>query len=125
MPVHKVTFLPMNVTVEVDDEKYPLADHGKPGSVLDIADWRSPSTVITSALARYGRAFGAALAADFARSGRYDPRQHDGLTDSWPFEHWGKAQRGCAPPIVARCAGENLRVGDRGDQDPAGERHLQ
>jgi 2Fe-2S ferredoxin len=32
-----VTFLPLNKTVEVDDEKYPLADHGKPGSLLDIA----------------------------------------------------------------------------------------
>src|SRR5207247_9983516 len=37
MALHKVTFLPINVTVEVDDEKYPLADHGKPGSLLDIA----------------------------------------------------------------------------------------
>ena len=37
MAVHKVTFLPLNRTVEVDDEKYPLADHGKPGSLLDIA----------------------------------------------------------------------------------------
>ena len=37
MAVHKVTFLTANVTVEVDDEKYPLADHGKPGSLLDIA----------------------------------------------------------------------------------------
>ena len=37
MAKHKVTFLPQDVTVEVDDEKYPLADHGKPGSVLDIA----------------------------------------------------------------------------------------
>jgi 2Fe-2S ferredoxin len=37
MATHKVTFLPKNVTVEVDDEKYPLADHGKPGSLLDIA----------------------------------------------------------------------------------------
>ena len=37
MAKHKVTFLPQNVTVEVDDEKYPLADHGKPGSLLDIA----------------------------------------------------------------------------------------
>ena len=27
----------MNVTVDVDDEKYPLADHGRPGSLLDIA----------------------------------------------------------------------------------------
>ena len=37
MATHKVTFLPKNITVEVDDEKYPLADHGKPGSLLDIA----------------------------------------------------------------------------------------
>jgi 2Fe-2S ferredoxin len=37
MAVHKVTFLPARVTVEVDDARYPLADHGKPGSLLDIA----------------------------------------------------------------------------------------
>jgi 2Fe-2S ferredoxin len=37
MAVHKVTFLPRKITVEVDDAKYPLADHGKPGSLLDIA----------------------------------------------------------------------------------------
>ena len=36
MATHKVTFLPLNKTVEVDDAKYPLADHGKPGSLLDI-----------------------------------------------------------------------------------------
>jgi 2Fe-2S ferredoxin len=37
MATHRVTFLPVNKTVEVDDAKYPLADHGKPGSLLDIA----------------------------------------------------------------------------------------
>jgi 2Fe-2S ferredoxin len=37
MAVHRVTFLPLNKTVEVDDSQYPLADHGKPGSILDIA----------------------------------------------------------------------------------------
>jgi 2Fe-2S ferredoxin len=37
MALHRVTFLPLNQTVEVDDSKYPLADHGKPGSLLDIA----------------------------------------------------------------------------------------
>jgi len=37
MATHKVTFLPLHVTVEVDEEKYPLADHGRPGSILDIA----------------------------------------------------------------------------------------
>jgi 2Fe-2S ferredoxin len=34
---YKVTFLPQNVTVEVDDAEFPLGDHGKPGSLLDIA----------------------------------------------------------------------------------------
>jgi 2Fe-2S ferredoxin len=37
MALHRVTFLPLNQTVEVDDSAYPLADHGKPGSLLDIA----------------------------------------------------------------------------------------
>ena len=37
MAIHRVTFLPTGKTIEVDDERYPLADHGKPGSLLDIA----------------------------------------------------------------------------------------
>ncbi len=37
MAIYRVTFLPLNVTVTVDDEKYPLADHGRPGSLLDVA----------------------------------------------------------------------------------------
>lgn len=34
---HKVTFLPMNITVEVEEEHYPFQHDGKPGSLLDIA----------------------------------------------------------------------------------------
>ncbi len=34
---HKVTFLPMNVTVEVDEEQYPYQHDGRAGSLLDIA----------------------------------------------------------------------------------------
>ena len=43
MAVHKVTFLPLNVTVEVDDEKYPLADHGKP-KPCSTSRWRPHSS---------------------------------------------------------------------------------
>jgi len=32
-----ITFLPMNVTVEVDPEKIPYGVNGLPGSILDIA----------------------------------------------------------------------------------------
>ncbi|MEW6324351.1 MAG: 2Fe-2S iron-sulfur cluster-binding protein [Nitrospirota bacterium] len=34
---HKVTFLPLNVTIEVDEADYPYGDHGLGGSLLDIA----------------------------------------------------------------------------------------
>jgi 2Fe-2S ferredoxin len=34
---HKVTFLPLNRTVEVDEADYPYGDHGMAGSILDIA----------------------------------------------------------------------------------------
>jgi 2Fe-2S ferredoxin len=34
---HKVTFLPADVTVEVEPELYPYGRHGRPGSILDIA----------------------------------------------------------------------------------------
>ena len=34
---HKVTFLPANLTVEVDPADLPYGDDGKPGSILDVA----------------------------------------------------------------------------------------
>ena len=34
---YKVTFLPMNVTIEVDESKIPFQGDGEPGSLLDIA----------------------------------------------------------------------------------------
>lgn len=37
MAKYRVTFLPQNVTVEVDDKDFPYGDHGKAGSLLDIA----------------------------------------------------------------------------------------
>lgn len=33
----KVTFLPQDVTIDVDPREFPFGDHGEPGSILDIA----------------------------------------------------------------------------------------
>jgi ferredoxin, 2Fe-2S len=33
----RITFLPMNTTIEVDPAQLPYGDHGLPGSILDIA----------------------------------------------------------------------------------------
>ena len=37
MAKYRVTFLPQNATVEVDDKDFPYGDHGRPGSLLDVA----------------------------------------------------------------------------------------
>jgi len=37
MPKHTITFLPANITVEVDPARFPYGHHGQPGSVMDIA----------------------------------------------------------------------------------------
>lgn len=34
---YRITFLPMNVTIEVDPAKFPYEHNGLPGSILDIA----------------------------------------------------------------------------------------
>ncbi len=34
---YKVTFLPLEITVEVDPDKFPFQEDGLPGSLLDIA----------------------------------------------------------------------------------------
>lgn len=34
---YRITFQPMNITVEVNPEDLPYGDHGLPGSILDIA----------------------------------------------------------------------------------------
>lgn len=35
--MYRVTFLPMNITVEVDPSRVPFQEDGLPGSLLDIA----------------------------------------------------------------------------------------
>jgi 2Fe-2S ferredoxin len=37
MARYQVTFLPRNITVEVEDKDLPYGDHGQPGSLLDVA----------------------------------------------------------------------------------------
>src|SRR4051812_38802334 len=37
MKKYKLTFLPNNVTIDVDPAKFPYEETGQPGSILDIA----------------------------------------------------------------------------------------
>lgn len=68
--------------------------------------------VVHAALGRLGRAFGAARTIQLARSGRYQEREHGWFVRSFPPDHWNRAERQIAPPLVIHLHGEDLRAGE-------------
>lgn len=72
----------------------------------------SPGAAVGEALARVGRAFGAARVFELAKSGRYRESEHSGLMESFGFERWNKAERMIAPPLVVSVAGADLHAGE-------------
>jgi hypothetical protein len=67
------------------------------------------------ALARAGRAFGAARTVELARSGKYDEGTHGGWLDSFPPFLWSRRERELAPPLVIEVDGADLRPGGLAD----------
>jgi hypothetical protein len=82
---------------------------------VDVPSGASLTAAVDGALARAGRAFGAVLAIELLRGGRYDPAQHDGLLDHMAFRTWTRAERRFAPPLVAHVDGADLHIGGLAD----------
>lgn len=78
---------------------------------IDVAPGDSLRVAVARALARIGRAFGAAHIAGLVRSGRYEPERHDRLFDAFPFEWWNRVEREQAPPLVVSVDGADLHAG--------------
>ena len=78
--------------------------------------------VVGRALARAGRAFGAANVAELVRGGRYEPERHDRMLESFGFEWWSKTEREHAPPLVVTVGGADLRAGALADLLDVGTR---
>jgi len=66
------------------------------------------SSAVESALAEAGRAFGAVLAFQAAKTGSYRAEQHDSLLDAFPFSRWNRSERFIAPPLVVELDGEDF-----------------
>lgn len=66
--------------------------------------------LVEDLLARTGRAFGAALLFQAARSGAYRPDQHDRLLEGLPFARWNRSERQLAPPLVVLLDGADARA---------------
>jgi hypothetical protein len=66
---------------------------------------------VGEALARIGRAYGAAHVVALASTGRFDRNTHASWLQSYPFSRWNRGERRLAPPIVATLEGSDLRAG--------------
>ncbi len=64
---------------------------------------------VTEALARSGRAFGAARVAHAVRSARYRMAEHARSLGAFPFSKWNRTERLMAPPLIVEVRGEDLR----------------
>jgi hypothetical protein len=67
------------------------------------------------ALADAGRGFGAAMAVDLLRGGRFDDVEHARLFGPLDFHDWTRTERRYAPPLVVRVTGADLHAGALSD----------
>jgi hypothetical protein len=85
-----------------------LAARGDALFTLELAGGSDMLPAIDAALAEAGRVFGAARAAELARTGRFHDDGHEVLFDPLPQRFWSRAERCIAPPLVVSVAGEDL-----------------
>lgn len=83
--------------------------------VVDVPSGASLVAAVDAGLARAGRAFGAVLAVELMRGGRFRPEEHDGLLDQLAFRSWTRAERRFAPPLVVGVDGADLHIGGLSD----------
>lgn len=85
------------------------------GAVLvDVPAEGDLRDAVRDAMTRAGRLFGAARAADLARTGRFQP-EHEALFEGLPFRRWTPRERRLAPPLVVRVDADDLRPSGLGD----------
>lgn len=89
---------------------HEIAAEAEPDPV-EVPAGGNPAEAVGRALARIGRAFGAAHAVALARAGRFDRGEHGPWLRAYPFTRWNRRERQLAPPVVVTLDGPDLRPG--------------
>jgi hypothetical protein len=63
---------------------------------------------VKQALDHVGQVFGASRAVELARSGLFDPDEHNRFLGHLPFRKWNRAERQLAPPLVVEVEADDL-----------------
>jgi hypothetical protein len=85
-----------------------LAVSGNGLHVVDVPEGERLGDAVERALARIGRAFGAARAVASVRSGNYRFADHARSLGAFGFARWTRAERLLAPPLVVQVSGADL-----------------
>jgi hypothetical protein len=91
--------------VEVLDE---LLARGDALFTVEVPRGGNLRSAVDLAFGNAGRAFGAALAFQAAKTGSYRAEQHDRLLGSFAFGRWNRSERLIAPPLVVEVDGEDF-----------------
>lgn len=85
------------------------------GHVVEVERGGDLRDAVKDALARFGRAYGAARAVELARAGTFDEMEHGHLLGPLPFRLWNRTERRLAPPLIVRVRGEDCRPAGLGE----------
>ena len=91
---------------------YPAADRD---SLVVVPAGEDLHDAVAAALARTGRAFGAARVAEGARTGTMVPAAREAALVAYPFRRWAPRERAVAPPLVVEVMGRDLAAAGLGD----------
>ena len=80
--------------------------------IVDVPSGGRMGAAVMLAFADLGRAFGAMLAAEMIRRGRYDPAEHAPPSGGFPRYRWNRAERDAAPPLLVTVDGADVWAGD-------------
>lgn len=83
--------------------------------VVRVGPGEDLRAAVDAALARLGRAFGAARVAALGRVGAYRSGEHGALLEELRFPRWSRAERRLAPPLVVQVEGTELAAAGLAD----------
>jgi hypothetical protein len=89
-----------------------LLSRGEALFIIDVPRGSNAGVCAANAYATAGRAFGAVLAFQAAKTGNYRDDQHDKLLESFAFDRWNRSERLMSPPLVIEIDGDDF-TGDQ------------
>lgn len=104
------TALDTELLVRALDTLTSLHAEGDRLTHIEVAEGETLQATVERSISHLGTAFGAARVVALAKTGRYEPSEHAGFLEAFPFDLWNRIERKIAPPLVVDVKGSALRA---------------